>query len=161
MFVPKFYYDRNTVNFLRELQFVGEFDTIDKTEFSENPTTFGRKLHEYRTKTGETSTTFIKAKDNNWPFEKNFINESYFLYDKSNLILDTFITTLNKKNSIHGSLSYFQGKTEEEQIILLSAGNFLKFLVKKNTLKDKLKFQLTNISGKKPKTKDKRYTIFR
>ena len=131
MFVPKFYYDRNTVNFLRELQFVGEFDTIDKTEFSENPTTFGRKLHEYRTKTGETSTTFIKAKDNNWPFEKNFINESYFLYDKSNLILDTFITTLNKKNSIYGSLSYFQGKTEEKQIILLSAGNFLKFLVKK------------------------------
>ena len=35
-FVPKFYHDRNTVNFLKELQFVGEFDTIDKTVFSEN-----------------------------------------------------------------------------------------------------------------------------
>ena len=33
LFVPKFYHDRNTVNFLKELQFVGEFDTIDKTEF--------------------------------------------------------------------------------------------------------------------------------
>ena len=31
--MPKFYHDRNTVNFLKELQFVGEFDTIDKTEF--------------------------------------------------------------------------------------------------------------------------------
>ena len=36
LFVPKFFHDRNTVNFLKELQFVGEFDTIDKTGFSEN-----------------------------------------------------------------------------------------------------------------------------
>ena len=93
--------------------------------------------------------------------EKNFINKSYFLYDKSNLILDTFITALNKKCSIYGSFSYFQCKTEEEQIRLLIAGNFLKFSVNKNTLKDELKFQLTNISGKNPKTKDKKYTIFR
>ena len=62
--MPKFYRDRNTVNFLRELQFVGEFDTIDKTGFSENSTTFGRKLYEYRTKTGATSNKFIKTKDN-------------------------------------------------------------------------------------------------
>ena len=59
--------------------------------------------------------------------EKNFVNESYFLYDKSNLILDTFVTALNKKISIYGSFSYSQGKTEEKQIRLLSAGNFLKF----------------------------------
>ena len=42
--------------------------------------------------------------------EKNFVNESYFLYDKSNLILDTFITALNKKISIYGSFIYFIGK---------------------------------------------------
>ena len=92
--------------------------------------------------------------------EKNFINESYFLYDKSNFILDTFITALNKKISIYGSFSYFQGKIEEGQIRLLSAGNFLKFSVNKNTLKDELKFQVTNISGKHPKTKDKRIYDF-
>ena len=50
----------------------------------------------------------------------------------------------------------FKVKTEEEQIRLLSAGNFLKFSVNKNTLKDKLKFQLTNTSGKNPKTKDEK-----
>ena len=234
LFVPKFFHDRNTVNFLKELQFVGEFDAIDKTRFSENPTTFRRKLYEYRTKTGAPYNKFIETKDNDWPFpdtyftsngcsvtvfsfvfpnasaklkehllpsknllniasgteevdnaltqtdffpiqkdikdkidkcntvpEKNFINESYFLCNKSNLILDTFITPLNKKVSIYGSFSYFQGKTEEEQIRLLSAGNFLKFSVNKNTLKDELKFQLTNIGGKNPKTKDKKYTIFR
>ena len=191
LFAPKFYHDRNTVNFLKELQFVGEFDAIGKTRFSENPTMFARKLYEYRTKTGETSTKFIETKDNDWPFpdtyftssgcsvrgfsfvfpnastklkehllpsknllsitsgteevdnvltqtdffpiqkyikdkidkynsapEKNFINESYFLCDKSNLTLDTFITALNKKISIYGSFSYFQGKIEEEQISL-------------------------------------------
>ena len=92
--------------------------------------------------------------------EKKFINESYFLYDKSNLILDTFITALNKKISIYGSFSYFQDKTEEEKIRLLSAGNFLKFSANKNTLKDELKFQLTNISGKNPKTKGKKIYDF-
>ena len=99
-----------------------------------------------------------KINEYNSTSEKNFVNESYFLYDKSNLILDIFITALNKKISIYGSFSYFQGKTEEEQIRLLSAGNFLKFSVNKNTLKGELKFQLTKISGKNPKTK--KYTIF-
>ena len=82
--------------------------------------------------------------------EKNFVNESYFLYNESNLVLDTFITALNEKISIYGSFSYFQGKTGEEQIRLLSAGNFLKFSVNKNSLKEELKFQLTNISRKNP-----------
>ena len=72
--------------------------------------------------------------------EKNFFNESYVLYDKSNLSWDTFITALNKKISIYGSISYFQDKTEEEELRLLSADNFLKFSVNKNTLKDELKF---------------------
>ena len=187
---------------------------------------FGRKLYEYRTKTGATSKKFIEAKDNDWHFpdiyftskgcsvrgfsfvfpnastklkeqniasgteevdnvltqnnffpiqknmkdkideynstpEQNFLNESCFLYDKSTLISDTFITALNKKISIYGWFSYFQDKTEEEQTRLLSAGSFLKFSVNKNTLKDELKVQLTNVGGKNPKTKDKKYTIFR
>ena len=74
--------------------------------------------------------------------------------------MDTFITALNKKISIYGSFSYSQDKTEEEKIRLLSAGNFLKFSANKNTLKDELKFQLTNISGKNPKTRDKKIHDF-
>ena len=91
---------------------------------------------------------------------KQFINKSYFLYDKSNIIKEPFITAINKTISIYGSFSYFQGKTEEEQIRLLSAGNFLKFLVYKNNLKDELKFQLTNITGEVSKTKDKKIHNF-
>ena len=82
------------------------------------------------------------------------------MHDKSNLIKETFVTVINKKLSIYGSFSHFQGKTEEEEIRLLSAGNFLKFLVEKNTLKDELKFQLTNISVKTPKVKDQKIYNF-
>ena len=35
----------------------------------------------------------------------NFINESYFLYDKSNLIKKTFVTAINKQLSLYGSFS--------------------------------------------------------
>ena len=50
LFVPNFYHDRNAVNFLKELQFVGEFDTIDKIRLSEIPAVFGRKLYGYKSK---------------------------------------------------------------------------------------------------------------
>ena len=62
---------------------------------------------------------------------KQFINESYFLYDKSFLIKKTFINAIKKKISIHGSLSHFQGKTAETEIKLLDASNFLKFFIEK------------------------------
>ena len=41
----------------------------------------------------------------------NFINESCFLYDKSNFIKETFITEINKKKILmYGSISYFVKK---------------------------------------------------
>ena len=39
-----------------------------------------------------------------------FINESYFLYDKSDLVKETFITALQKKIFLYGSISYFNNK---------------------------------------------------
>ena len=42
---------------------------------------------------------------------KDFINESYFLYDKSFLIKKEFATAINKTLSIYGSFSHFSGKT--------------------------------------------------
>ena len=46
--------------------------------------------------------------------KKEFINESFFLYDKSNTIKRTFITALNKELSIYGSFSYFSGKKSKK-----------------------------------------------
>ena len=41
---------------------------------------------------------------------KHFINESYFLYNKNNLIKKKFITAINKQLSLYGSFSYFSEK---------------------------------------------------
>lgn len=92
--------------------------------------------------------------------QKYFVNESYFLYDKSNLIKDTHITAINKNLSIYGSLSYFQGQSTNESLQLLDVTNFLKFFIEKNSLKNELKFQLTKISGNIPKTKDNKVHHF-
>ena len=85
--------------------------------------------------------------------EKNFVNESYFLYDKSNLILNTFITALNKKISIHGSFIYFIRKAPNEMLTLIAAEYLLKILVEKDKIRNNLSFQLTNISGNITKIK--------
>ena len=37
---------------------------------------FARKLYEYRTKTGETSTKFIETKDNDWPFPDTYFTSN-------------------------------------------------------------------------------------
>ena len=36
----------------------------------------------------------------------SFVNERYFLYDKSNMIEETFITEINKLISVYDSISY-------------------------------------------------------
>ena len=74
--------------------------------------------------------------------QKNFINESYFLYNKSGLIKESYITTINKKVSLYGSTSYFDRKAENEILKLVSPENLLKFLVDKDTVRNNLNFQL-------------------
>ena len=44
---------------------------------------------------------------------KYYINESYFLYDKNDLLKETFITALNQKISIYDSISYFNKKNRK------------------------------------------------
>ena len=85
-----------------------------------------------------------------------YINESYFLYDKSDLIKETFITALSKKVSTYGSISYFNKKTGNKIFKIISPEKFLKFYVEKDATKYSLSFQLTNTSGKLPKIKNKK-----
>ena len=107
--------------------------------------------------------TFFSRAINNRRSYKNYsnvaiifyINESYFLYDKSDLIKETFITALSKKVSTYGSISYFNKKTENKIFKIISPEKFLKFYVEKDATKYSLSFQLTNTSGKLPKIKNK------
>ena len=107
-FVPKFYHDRNTVNFLKELQFVGEFDTTDKIGLSEIPAVFGRNLYEYRTKSGAASNKFIEAKDNEWPFPDTYFTSNgcsvrgfSFVFPNASKLMST--TSRPEKNFVNES----------------------------------------------------------
>ena len=56
----------------------------------------------------------------------NFVNESYFLSDKSELIKETYIRKLKKKILIYGSISYFNKKNRKWNI----SNNFSRKLFK-------------------------------
>ena len=55
---------------------------------------------------------------------KNFINESYFLYDKSNLIKKHLLLPLTNNCLSTVFFSYFSGKTAATNLKLLTSSNF-------------------------------------
>ena len=61
----------------------------------------------------------------------------------------------SKKNSIYSSISCFGTKTENEIFKIVSPEEYLKVFVDKDKNKNSLSSQLTNISAKIPKLKDK------
>ena len=73
LFVPKLYHHKSTLNFLKELEYVGEFDTIDKTGFSEYPAVLGRKLYEYKKPESGFKIIYIRTSYTDWPFPDTFI----------------------------------------------------------------------------------------
>ena len=87
---------------------------------------------------------------------KNFINESYFLYDKSNLIKKIFITAINKQLSLYDSFSYFSGKTTATSLKLIILSDFSKFFIEKRSLKNNISLQLFSVNGSVVKTSDKK-----
>ena len=91
---------------------------------------------------------------------KNFINESFFLYDRSNAIKKTFVTTIDKELSIYGSFSYFSGKIYIKNIKLIDVTNPLKFLVEKKSLKDNLKLKIAYVNNSDVNTEDKKNSWF-
>ena len=85
---------------------------------------------------------------------RNFINESYFLYDKSNLIKKTFLSAVQKQLSLYGSFSYFSGNTSAKILNLIETSDFLKFFFwEKKALKDDLQLHLAYVNGSNVETK--------
>ena len=76
------------------------------------------------------------------------------MYEKSNVIEQTFVTEINKLMSVYGSISFFNKKSINENVQLVSLNNRLKFTVLKDTIKNTLDFQLTKIDGNLPKLND-------
>ena len=51
---------------------------------------------------------------------KDFFNENYFLYNKSNFIKKTFVTAIKKYLNVYGSFSYFSGKSSNFDLKMIS-----------------------------------------
>ena len=84
--------------------------------------------------------------------------EGYFLYDNSNIIKETFISEINKKVPLIGSISYFDKVNADDKIKLITSKNRLKFEPRENSLLEYLAFQLQPIFGnEKKKSEKKRY----
>ena len=91
---------------------------------------------------------------------KHFINENYFLYDKSNLIKKTFITAINKQLSLYDFFSYFLGKNWDFKPKIVNFERFFKVPRRKKSLKSNLKLQLAQIDGSEVKTSDNKIYHF-
>ena len=86
------------------------------------------------------------------------INESYFLYNKSNIIEQTFVTEIDKVISVYGCISLLNKERINKKVQIVSLNNPLKFTVLKDRIKNTLDFQLTKIDGNLPKLNDKKNT---
>ena len=79
----------------------------------------------------------------------HYTNESYFLFDKRDLIKKTFITALNKKILIYGSISYFNKKAENEIVKIITPEKFSKFYAEKDGTKNSLSISYQSLKTKK------------
>ena len=90
---------------------------------------------------------------------KSYIKESYFLYDKSNLIKKTFVTAITKQLSLCCSFSYFPGKITVTNLKLMNSSDFQKF-IEKRSLKNNISLQLLNVNVSAVKTSNKKIHNF-
>ena len=74
--------------------------------------------------------------------------ESFFFYDIENMITEIFMTKLIKKISTFGLIS-FSGKTKiDNKLHLISRNNKLKFNLKKDIYKNRIRFELGKVHTK-------------
>ena len=68
----------------------------------------------------------------------NISQQSYFSYDILNLWKEIFVSELDKKISVYGSISYFEEIKEKNQANFITPNNKLKFSVKENIYKEEI-----------------------
>ena len=91
-----------------------------------------------------------ELKDINIEVAKTSYEHSYFLCDNNSLIRETFISELNKRVYLIGSISFYEELNETGKSFLIRNKRKLKFDVKKNQVIENFNFNLshTNASGK-------------
>ena len=82
------------------------------------------------------------------------IQNSFFLYDRSNITKKAFVNEINEFLTIMCSFGYFGKTTDIQNIDLISSKNAQKFYIQKNTVRDRLDFELKHASGTDLETDD-------
>ena len=80
------------------------------------------------------------------------MQETFFIYDRSAVVKQSFITELNKFLPIYYLVSNFSEKKGKNKIV--SSQNRQKFFIEKTTEKDNLSLQITKVSRKEIQTTD-------
>ena len=82
------------------------------------------------------------------------IQSSFFLYYRSNIIKKTFVNEIKEFLPIMCYFGYFGKTTDIQNIDLISSKNTQKFYTEKNTIRDRLGFELKHLSGTDLETDD-------
>ena len=145
LFVPKFYHENRSKNFLKTLKFMGVWDNIDRKGFSKFPDELGRKLYEYQKNLSNPRTISIPTADNNWPMTDIYYRTigaavrgfSFLFPNASKTLKDNFISSNNLLN-----IAY---RTEETANVLTSGDFFPEEKEIKKKLLSILAFQSNNL----------------
>ena len=82
------------------------------------------------------------------------IQYSFSLYDRSNIIKKTFVNEINEFLPIMCSFGYFGKTTDIQNIDSNSSKSAQKFYIEKNTIRDRVGFELKHVSGTDLETDD-------
>ena len=138
LFVPKFYHDRASTNFLKYLTYLGEIKPENSNSEFKHPG-IGRKYYSYK-KTDFSTHTFL-SKDINWPFRDTYFKSiglsvrgfQFLLPNLSNFLKSFFQPSANLINTESG--------TEEITTVLTKHSFYLEQRQSKKTLKNIKMFQ--------------------
>ena len=125
LFETKFYHDRNNKSFLKNLQYIGEYDKIDKKYFSEFADLLGRKLYKYRKLAGDLKTISLLISDQDWSMPDTYFRTigatvrgfSFLFPNASDKFKENFVPTTNFLN--------IESRTEKTANVLTQNNFFL------------------------------------
>ena len=120
LFVPKFYHERSSKNNSKTLKFIGEWDAIDKVNFSEFPNEFGRKVYEYQKDPAHLIITSFKTGEIDWPMP-----DTYFKSIDPTVMVFSFLFPINTEIISYnlapiGDLINIESRQEEVYNVLSS-----------------------------------------
>ena len=102
------------------MEYVGEFDTVNKVGFAEYPTVLGRQLYEYRKQASRLKTISIKTSNNDWPFTDTYFKSightvrgfSFLFPNASDKLKENLLPSKNLLNIESGSEETFNVLTQ-------------------------------------------------